>query len=332
MSDYDEYRACEQCGDLVLTMSSRNWCDACEETGYELAYPEVNASPFDAGRIPCKQGGEDRWSARWLMVQMGYSTWQKFEPIMERAKTAAHNEGFNVRTLFTQTVEKSGGRPQTDYHVTRFAAYLIAMNGHPGKLEVAAAQTYFAVRTREAELAAEASVVPAIDLADPDVALDKIIELATFAKGERAARLAAEQQNRALEAAIERDAPMVAKAEAHSVSDSAIHRQEFAREVKTWGRKIHNLDIRQDEVMRFLGHIGLFIRGERTDTGHATSDAIRRGLAFTDKGTHPKSGYAYATGKLTPAGQDYAWKRITKYVAQHGSLRLPRELRGGDPA
>ena len=32
-----------------------------------------------------------------------------FEPVIERAKTTAHNEGFNVRTLFTQTVEKSGG-------------------------------------------------------------------------------------------------------------------------------------------------------------------------------------------------------------------------------
>lgn len=111
------------------------------------------ASPFDAGRTPCPQGGEDRWSLRWLMQQMGYSSWQKFEPIIERAKVAAHNEGFNVRTLFTQTVEKSGGRPQTDYLVTRFAAYLVAMNGQPSKPEVAAAQTYFAVKTREAEIA-----------------------------------------------------------------------------------------------------------------------------------------------------------------------------------
>lgn len=118
----------------------------------ELTAPD--ASPFDAGRIPCPQGGEDRWSARWLMESMGYSAWHKFEPIIERAKQAAHNEGFNIRTLFTQTVEKSGGRPATDYNVTRFAAYLIAMNGHPGKPEVAAAQTYFAVRTRQAEVAA----------------------------------------------------------------------------------------------------------------------------------------------------------------------------------
>lgn len=283
------------------------------------------ASPFDAGRVPCPQGGEDRWSARWLMEKMGYPRWADFEPVIERAKTAAHNQGFNVRTLFRLDPEKSGGRPRVDYSVTRFAAYLIAMNGDPRKPEVAAAQHYFAVKTREAEVAAAP-----LDLTDPDVALDKIIELASLAKSERAARLAAEREAKTLEAAIERDAPLVAKAEAHTGSDSSIHRQEFSREVIAWGRK-QNVEIKQADVMRFLGHIGLFIRGERTDTGHATADAIKRGLAFTDKGT-AKNGHAWATGKLTAAGQDYAWKRITKFVTDNGTLELPRELRGGDPA
>lgn len=137
-------------------------------------------------------------------------------------------------------------------------------------------------------------------------------------------------ENRTLAAAIERDAPLVAKAEAHTGSDSSIHRQEFSREVITWGRK-QDVEIRQDQVMRFLGHIGLFIRGERSDTGHAAADAIKRGFAFTEKGT-AKNGYAYAVGKLTAAGQDYAWRRITKHVADNGSLELPRELRGGESA
>jgi DNA-damage-inducible protein D len=122
-------------------------------------------SPFDAGRIPCAQGGEDRWSARWLMEQLGYETWQKFETAIERAKTSAHNEGFNVRVLFRITAKAGaaqvftgadknpGGRPGTDYLVTRYAAYLIAMNGDTRKHQVSDAQHYFAVKTREAELA-----------------------------------------------------------------------------------------------------------------------------------------------------------------------------------
>lgn len=162
------------------------------------------ASPFDAGRTPCPQGGEDRWSARWLMGQMGYDNWQNFEKVVERAKVAAHNQGFNVRTLFTAVSKKTDGRPQSDFQVTRFAAYLIAMNGDPRKPEVAAAQEYFAVKTREAEVAQ-----PALDLTDPDTALDKIIELATMAKQERTARIAAESRNAELTEKIADDAPKV---------------------------------------------------------------------------------------------------------------------------
>lgn len=109
-------------------------------------------TPFDAGRTPCPQGGEDRWSARWLMEQLGYDTWENFAAVIERAKTAAHNEGFNASILFRAVTKKTGGRPQTDFHVTRYAAYLTAMNGSSTKQQVADAQHYFAVKTREAEV------------------------------------------------------------------------------------------------------------------------------------------------------------------------------------
>lgn len=170
----DDYRECASCGEPVAFLSSRDWCDGCEETAVELAFPEVNeaASPFDAGRIPCTRGGEDRWSARWLMQKMGYSQWKNFEPIIERAKQAAHNEGFNVRNIFSQTRKDTGqrGPAQVDYLLTRFAAYLVAMNGQPSKPEVAAAQTYFAVKTREAE------VLTAPPLQGPELIAAALIE------------------------------------------------------------------------------------------------------------------------------------------------------------
>ncbi|GAB3134919.1 hypothetical protein GCM10027289_27740 [Tsukamurella serpentis] len=149
------------------------------------ALPE-GGSPLDAGRTPCPQGGEDRWSTRWLMEKMGYPRWSDFEPVIERAKTAAANQGFNVRTLFRINPEKTGGRPRTDYQVTRFAAYLIAMNGDPRKPEVAAAQAYFAIRTREAETR------PAVN--GSDITRLELIEIARNAEMERLALKAENEQ------------------------------------------------------------------------------------------------------------------------------------------
>lgn len=47
----------------------------------------------------------------------------------------------------------SSTKPAENFELSRFAAYLVAMNGDPNKSEVAAAQAYFAIRTREAETA-----------------------------------------------------------------------------------------------------------------------------------------------------------------------------------
>ena len=284
-------------------------------------------SPFDAIRRVTPEGRE-YWSARELMPLLGYDSWRRFADAISRAKVAAHNSGRDVTSLFAGAVKKSDGRDGEDYHLARFSCYLIAMSGDPRKPEVAAALAYFAIRTREAE------TDYAIDTSDPIAAIEaahaRTGQAIEVAKAERARAERAELESKVLHAAIERTAPLVAKAEAHSGSDSDVHRQEFAREVQAWGVK-QNVDIKQADVLRFLGHIGLFIRGERSDTGHATADAQRRGLAFTHKDT-ARNGYAYAVGKLTPAGQDYAWRRITKYVDDHGSLELPRELGSGEPA
>ncbi|MFC7450505.1 phage antirepressor KilAC domain-containing protein [Rhodococcus daqingensis] len=122
--------------------------------------PIDTESPFDAICQPCPQGGEDLWSTRVLQEMMGYPRWNEFEPVIERAKAAAHNQGFNPKILFRVNTEKSGGRPRVDYLITRFAAYLISMNGDPRKPEVAAAQAYFAIRTREAETRPAPTALP----------------------------------------------------------------------------------------------------------------------------------------------------------------------------
>lgn len=112
-------------------------------------------SPFDAIRITTPEGRE-YWSARELMPLLGYEKWERFADAVGRAKIAAHNSGYVVAEQFPGAGKKvrlgSGAeRLIEDYHLSRYACYLIAMSGDPRKPEVANALTYFAIKTREAE-------------------------------------------------------------------------------------------------------------------------------------------------------------------------------------
>lgn len=109
-----------------------------------------DASPFEAIRNVTLDGRE-WWSARDLMPLLGYDRWENFAAALDRAMAAADAQGHRVDDLFRGSTKKSGGRPQQDFELARFAAYLAAMNGDPRKPEVAAAQSYFAIKTREAE-------------------------------------------------------------------------------------------------------------------------------------------------------------------------------------
>lgn len=341
----DEYRACTSCGDQVeVGLSSRDWCDACESTSYELDVPAANAVLTAGGTGLVEVFAYKHTKIRAVTVEG--KRWAVAADIC--AFLALTNPTVSLNRIDDDdklTISRSDTLSSHSALWDQFAPQVqqVALVSEEGATDLVLDSRKPDARRFRRWLThtvwpsiretGSYSVEP-IDLSDPIAAIEaantrsqRAIEIA---KSERAARMAAEQQAVALTAAIERDAPLVAKAEAHSGSDSAIHRQAFAREVQLWAQK-QGIDIRHSEVMRFLGHIGLFIRGDRTDTGHATADAQRRGLAYTHKDT-AKNGHAYAVGRLTAAGQDYAWKRIRKYIAENGHLRLPRELRGGDPA
>ncbi|ASN72032.1 hypothetical protein 7S2_39 [uncultured Caudovirales phage] len=115
----------------------------------------TTGSPFDEIRR-VRPDGTEFWSARELQPFMGYSKWQDFQNAIERAKAAAANAGHDAGTLFTQVNQlmdagNLGPQQRIDYELPRFACYLTFLNGDPRKPEVAAAQAYFAIRTREAE-------------------------------------------------------------------------------------------------------------------------------------------------------------------------------------
>lgn len=102
------------------------------------------------------------WYARELMIALGYSSWDKFKTVIEKAKIACKNSG-SLETehfsLLGKTLDMPNGATKYikdyDYMLTRYACYLIAQNGSPRKKAVALAQTYFAVKTRQQELTEE---------------------------------------------------------------------------------------------------------------------------------------------------------------------------------
>lgn len=109
-------------------------------------------SPFDAIRRQ-DETGADWWSAREMQPYMGYDKWERFEGVIDRAIRAAENTGTYSDQAFSRIREEgTGGAPRHDYRLSRAAAYLVALNGDPNKPQVAAAQVYFAVKTREAEI------------------------------------------------------------------------------------------------------------------------------------------------------------------------------------
>jgi DNA-damage-inducible protein D len=97
------------------------------------------------------------WSARELQVILGYAKWENFSKVIEKAKAACANSGIEVSHHFPDIrkmidLAKGAQREIEDVALTRYACYLVAQNGDPGKSEVAFAQTYFAVQTRKQEI------------------------------------------------------------------------------------------------------------------------------------------------------------------------------------
>ncbi len=106
--------------------------------------------------------GAEYWSARDLQSMLGYSQWRRFEDAVKRAMTSCETSGNNPEHHFAGAGKPiTGGKGAVqlveDYHLSRFACYLIAQNGDPRKPEIAQAQKYFAVQARRQELSDQAA-------------------------------------------------------------------------------------------------------------------------------------------------------------------------------
>lgn len=101
--------------------------------------------------------GNEFWYARELQSILEYTEWRNFQKLIEKAQTACENSGIAVDECFVE-VNKTSPMPNggvkliDDYILSRYACYLIVMNGDPRKEVIAVGQTYFAVKTRQQEL------------------------------------------------------------------------------------------------------------------------------------------------------------------------------------
>lgn len=101
--------------------------------------------------------GKEYWSARELSNVMGYSTWQKFNRVLNKALLVAQNRAMNISEHFNQVVEmaKVGSgtfRKVDNWHLTRLACLIIAENADSKKPQVQAARQYFKEQVTTTEL------------------------------------------------------------------------------------------------------------------------------------------------------------------------------------
>lgn len=87
-------------------------------------------------------GGQEFWYARELQVVLDYAQWRRFSEVLEKAREACSNSGNNVLDHFAEVgkmVELGSGsrREIDDYELSRYACYLILMNGDSRKEVIA---------------------------------------------------------------------------------------------------------------------------------------------------------------------------------------------------
>lgn len=131
-------------------------CSARFQTMAASKVASTDASAFEA--LKClNEHGAECWSARDLQALLGYSQWRRFEDAIRRAMISCEQSGNKPGHHFAGAGKMIGTgkgaiREVEDYHLSRFACYLIAQNGDPRKPAIAQAQKYFAVQTRRQEL------------------------------------------------------------------------------------------------------------------------------------------------------------------------------------
>lgn len=248
--------------------------------------PSNQGSPFDGVRQVDDQGREF-WSARDLQPLMGYSAWRNFMVPINRAMQSAMNQNAKLETHFAGSRKvvkrpQGGGMEHEDFHFTRYAAYLVAMNGDPNKPEVAGAQSYFAIQTR----VAETQVPQQVEMSD-----DEILHRALTISANRV---------KALEAKVEEIEP---KAEAYDI---------FMDSDGTYsvGNVAKMLGFSQNKLFTELRNHGVLIaKGAMRNTPYQQYMHHFTVKAYSYTRSDGNEGTSYTT-RVQPSGVDFIRKKL----------------------
>lgn len=91
-----------------------------------------------------KENGFTYWSGRKLMECLGYLNWNTFNHVISKAMATCNTLNLPLVNNFEQVMVDINGTFVVDFKLSRFACYLISMNGNVKMPQVAKAQAYFA--------------------------------------------------------------------------------------------------------------------------------------------------------------------------------------------
>ncbi|MCW3084384.1 MAG: damage-inducible protein [Bacteroidetes bacterium] len=113
----------------------------------DITTPDVSFEDFS------HENGITYWLATEFMGMLGYPNMASFAKPLKRAMQACLAVNIDTQDNFNK-IERmlEDASTITDYKLTRFACYMIAMNGDSKKPEIAKAQTYFASQAEKIHL------------------------------------------------------------------------------------------------------------------------------------------------------------------------------------